>query len=416
MGFSRVLKRTKRQLRNDPRADFAMALGLAQQGDPRAVTLLMRTYFGGTLERYGDPDEATEAVISMGEGAVEPLLEFLGRRDTAGVASDLLVELHPHSLEPVVASLEDPKRREAAVHVLAAMEDARAVQPLAALAANGHKEATRRSAVWALGCIGHADGLEAVLAATNDRDKAVRSSAAYALGSIGDNRAVQRLRELLQDSDDDIRRSSAMALEKLGAAEAIPELLQLLRRDAARLTGDSGFAAHAIATAGEPGIEALVRVATTDPDPKVRDAARWGFTKTPAEDIKDERIIRALAAGLSDPEAHWTQTLVNARVRLAADLVMPYLDDPDERVRAQAIRAIWAHSDDDVVDKLADLLENDPSDAVRAAAAWGLGVSHTKRAEDRVRSVAQKNAETELGKTCEKTLEWITHDGPPPSR
>jgi len=49
------------------------------------------------------------------------------------------------------------------------------------------------------------------------------------------------------------------------------------------------------------------------------------------------------------------------------------LDDPDDEVRSKAIEGLWENEELNLINYLLDLLQNDPSDKVQAAAATALG-------------------------------------------
>ncbi|MGC8880568.1 MAG: HEAT repeat domain-containing protein, partial [Anaerolineae bacterium] len=57
----------------------------------------------------------------------------------------------------------------------------------------------------------------------------VRQAAARALGKIGDAAAVPALIEALRDEDEDVRQAAAEALGKIGDAAAVPALIEALR-------------------------------------------------------------------------------------------------------------------------------------------------------------------------------------------
>jgi len=76
-----------------------------------------------------------------------------------------------------------------------------------------------------------------------DGDWCVRRSAAEALGKVGDARAVPALVEALEDGDRSVRRSAAVALEKIGERHPDPSLrvaLPILRRLSRERSSDSG--------------------------------------------------------------------------------------------------------------------------------------------------------------------------------
>ncbi|MDW8071139.1 MAG: HEAT repeat domain-containing protein, partial [Anaerolineae bacterium] len=86
----------------------------------------------------------------------------------------------------------------------------------------------RWAAAKALGKLGDAQAVPALLAALQDEDWRVRVAAAEALGKLGDAQAVPALIAALRDEDADMRRAAVEALGKLGDAQAVPALLAAL--------------------------------------------------------------------------------------------------------------------------------------------------------------------------------------------
>jgi hypothetical protein len=73
----------------------------------------------------------------------------------------------------------------------------------------------RISVAWALGEIGDASAVDALIEALRDKDSYVRESVAWALGAIGDARAVDSLIKTLKDDDYFVRESAKVALFRI---------------------------------------------------------------------------------------------------------------------------------------------------------------------------------------------------------
>jgi HEAT repeat protein len=104
----------------------------------------------------------------------------------------------------------------------------------------------RHNIVHALGKMGDADAVPALMAATEDVDVAVRLKAAYALGQIRDPRALEALVARLDDPVQDVQWTAREVIESFGA-QARPQLIQALtvasaqvRELAASLLGEIG--------------------------------------------------------------------------------------------------------------------------------------------------------------------------------
>src|SRR5262245_23513015 len=151
----------------------------------------------------------------------------------------------------------------------------------------------RRSAAYALGCMGKA--LPAVQAALNaglqDKEPAVRQNVAWALGRLGDE-TIAPLRKALKDADPLVRRDAANSVTRLGAgvaADAIPELVEC--------------SAHKDVELRKAAIGALVRL--TEFAKKEETApAREALVKALKDPSLEIRRNAALAlAGLGGPDA-----------------------------------------------------------------------------------------------------------------
>jgi HEAT repeat protein len=176
------------------KGDFRMRLfGLGRS--PNVEKMKARRDLPGLVKALGykkNPavrEAATEALITIGEPAVEPLVSALGSRD-----SDV---------------------SGAAAEALAGIGSARAVDALiGALKSRGMREAAR-----GLGSAGAVRGVEPLIAALRETSMV---EAAEALGRIGDARAVEPLVDALTHSGGDVRLAAAMALDKLGWEPGTP--------------------------------------------------------------------------------------------------------------------------------------------------------------------------------------------------
>jgi hypothetical protein len=108
-------------------------------------------------EKLSTRDKAADALIEMGEAAVEPLIEALGHR-------------------------------------------------------NGH---IRANAAWVLGQLKDERSIEPLIKALKDGSSDVRAYAALALGKIGDDKAVPALKEAVNDTDKDVSKTAQQSLDKM---------------------------------------------------------------------------------------------------------------------------------------------------------------------------------------------------------
>ncbi len=328
---------------------------------------------------------AVPALIEMLDDEPEPsllrnVLEWanirhpdFSRRVACWEASNALASIGEPAVEPLIAALSDTdsRVRDWAAYALGRIGDPRAVEPLIAVLSDTDKFA-RASAALALGRIGDPRGVEPLIAVLSDTDWYVRSIAAEALGRTGDPRAVEpllptlrwekyfnpagdglaALGELslepllaaLEDDDPIVRRNAAYALGRMGHGRAVKPLIRLLDDEESRVRAN---ATTALGRTGDgQGIEPLA-AALKDTDSRVRACAA-----TALGEIHDVRVVEPLAAALKDT---------------------------DSRVRASAAAALGEIHDVRVVEPLAGALE-DENPSVRVGAAVALAERRDVRA------------------------------------
>lgn len=191
-------------------------------------------------------------------------------------ATLMLVALEtPATIPALTSALNDTSERVRALAItgLARLGDSSLVSIIAARLAQDKKPFVRKSAAYALGKLGSAEGTAALVAALKDKDIEVRCAAAVALGEYSDASAIAPLTVALQDKSEFVRAQSARALGANGraAAAAVPSLVRLLASDK-----DQNVRRHAATALGQIGersaLPALERAAR-DHDPYLSQAA-----------------------------------------------------------------------------------------------------------------------------------------------
>jgi len=229
-------------------------------------------------------------------------------------------------------------------------------------ALHDHDGDVRRHAATALGGVGTkaAAAIPDLLPTLSDSDEEIRTAAAEALGQIGIGpgaaAAVPGLLGAIKDSDRDVRRIAALALGKIGPSSdrVIPALIFAMR-DADNGVKHAG--SSALEMIGMPALPAL-RALLRDDDRKLQDAAALAL----------RRIADPQATG---PEGE-TGEQARVRAKAARSLLFAALNDPDERTRAGASRAL-GYIGKDVVPELVVAL-GDMSSLVRLQAVRALGI------------------------------------------
>jgi HEAT repeat protein len=246
---------------NDPnpgkRAAAACALG--KKGAASAVPALIRLlddgeridpklicYRGLHDDQTGQPEmeglrepspgeAAVEALVSIGEPSVEPLIAALGSgsvRVRKNAAWALAQVGDRRALLPLIEALKDSawQVRASAAAALGEQRDERAIKPLVA-ALKDDEEHVRWFAAASLGQTRDHDATEPLITALRDPAPRVRAYAAASLGQMRDTRAVEPLIAALGDSSEQVRMYAAASLGPLGDARAVGPLTALLNDD-----------------------------------------------------------------------------------------------------------------------------------------------------------------------------------------
>ncbi len=289
-----------------------------------------------------NPELRQRAAMALGElgssRAVPALVGVLSDRDRAvqWFAATSLAKLGEPATKALLAELRSGDRDAAvgAAVALGRMKKAKAVEPLVDLLA-AQDLYVREQAIEALVAIGE-PSVGPLVKALGSGDAAARRSAVVALGRIADAEAAAALVKLLGDSDPVTRQSAMVALRGMGPA------------------------------AYEPLEETLV---SGEPAAQKGACEIVGF-------IRDARAVRPVAALLEaeDESVRWTaaKTLGALDGKYAVESLIGACRDSSPRVREVAVLALGRIKHFDAVPTLTRVAEEDPDDAVRAAAAEAL--------------------------------------------
>jgi HEAT repeat protein len=313
--------------------------------------------------------------------AVDALLPCLANESSeiSNGAIDALSRIGAPAVEPLIASLKDPKAqvRARAAEALGGISDARAVEPLIAClknpgldqpAADGQDTST-------------SDESDDQKKARADEDSEVRQKASEALGKLG-KPAVEPLIACLDEKDPSVRSLAATALGQTHDARAVTPLIahmaELAGKDTTDEENSAGVNVHdslrnALADLGEPAIKPLLEC-LKDKDVHVQ------------EDAAD--VLNQLHYLPSDPNAKVTFFILlqswDKLVELGAPAVAPLLGclkDEDYNRRQGAALALGELGDKRAVDPLIARLQDDNAD-VKKNAVKSLGQLGDKRAVD----------------------------------
>ena len=358
----------------------AVASALASLGDARAVTPLVHL--------LNDNAAAAGAVVTALEAICRRDAEIFG--GNASLADEAAAAITPAGIahlvngmreaapqerqaylrvagwidsadtdEALLTSLGDPETGRDAIDLLA-RRGARVV-PALVDALRSESADKRRGAVVALGRIGDARATEPLVALAGD-EPALLVPITAALARIGDPRAFEPLLGLLAAPSAAVRQGAIGALNSMGHPD-------LERRIAALLSDDDPIAREsAVRVAGYFGFrtcaDAVVERAS-DPHPSVRKAA---IEHLPFLD--DPRAPAILERALGDEHAPVRAAAAQAIGRGEGDLapLLRAMADPDQWVRYYGARALGARAAKDAVDTLTRAALSDPATPVRIAA------------------------------------------------
>jgi HEAT repeat protein len=227
----------------------------------------------------------------------------------------------------------------------------------------------RIAAIEALGGFRGASIADILLAHASGDQPDLAAAAVRALGRSGDRRAPSALRAALRSTDAAVRLAAVTAFRNAGTPDGIDALQWTAAAD-----GDD-----AVALAAVDALGALARCGGAEPSPAVaaliastaeartHDAAVTALSRLP------ETRIDAVAGGLTHPQPQVRRATIAALGRMqrpeASAAIRAALDDEDAAVRESAVVALERLGARGIARKFALMAREDPSRAVRRAAA-----------------------------------------------
>ncbi len=244
----------------------------------------------------------------------------------------------------------------------------------------------RAAAAWSLGRGDPAARARSVLTlvgALRDASEAVRVEAARSLAVAGTAErphVAPALFATLGDSREHVRWAAAQALFKIGlrAPEDVAPLAHVLENADPYVRGFAAFSLGEMGEAARGAVPALIRALAGD-DGYGRGGASAALAKLGPAAVE---AVPALVEGLksADPERRWKAARVLGRIgpgahAAVAPLTATLSNDPDERVRANAARALGRIHASGSAEALRRA-EADPDEAVRREATEALKGLH----------------------------------------
>ena len=281
---------------------------------------------------------AFESLVNLGELAVPPLCEALGRYslDVRKVITNVLISIGEPAVVPLCLELlnGDNNVRMSAALALGSIRDSRAVVPLCGVLSDADVW-VRRFAVEALGRIAHGDASEALCAALVDRDGEVRSRVSKALTSIG-KPSVEPLCRVMKNKSVNARITACHALGVIKDPCATDVLLRCIdNANPAIRTA----ATNALGNMCEGRAVAPLCGLLDDPDTAVRRAAARSLGM-----IGSDFAVKHLCDALADEHCDVRYAAAEAlRILADVDAIVPLcgaIADLQETVRRKAAEAL----------------------------------------------------------------------------
>jgi HEAT repeat protein len=364
----------------------AHVVALLQHADPtlRESAVRIAGYFGypdaldALIARAADPVEGVR------RAAVEHLAYLDDARAMAALASAVRDESAKVRAAAAQALAHVPAEKAAAPLLVASGDTdtwvryyaARALGDtgtgqarLAAMAEHDPAMHVRLAALEALGVAGGSDAAEILLAYASAADADLAAAAIRSLGPSTDARAASALRGALRSPVVSLRLAAVTAFRVRGTGDGVSALQWTAAADA-----DDAIALAAVEAlgalargGGHDGAAAIDALLSSTAEPRTRDAAVVALAK-----LTDARI-EAVASGLTHVQPQVRAATIAALARMhhpdASGAIRGALDDDTAAVREAAVIALDRLGVRGIARKLAQMAREDPSRAVRRAAA-----------------------------------------------
>lgn len=173
------------------------AITLGEMGDERCVEPLAHALRDGDWQVR---EVAIEGLGQIGSPAVESLIKLLRDWDVRKYAMGALGKIHDERvLEPLMTQLRNDEFKDDATDALVSLGEP--AVPGLVKALHDKEEFVRKQAVIALGRIKSAEAIDPLIEMLKDQDWFTRLTAAAALEAIGHERSRDAIKQLLKDSD-----------------------------------------------------------------------------------------------------------------------------------------------------------------------------------------------------------------------
>ena len=427
IGDSRIAPRLVPLLEDDmlrsPTVDVLGQLGTEDVIDPlvsllnssKAPTQVIATAIAIVYERFEKSHQSGAYIAELtceaiSRAGVQNLLDAIdqARGETLRSLALILGWLEGDAVErAMVRLLGQPTARKEVIEALVRYGER--VTQLLVEQLHAEETETCKAAVIALGRIGDADAVPALVQVLNNNDE-LAIIAAGALGKIGDRRAFDELLKFIGHKNASVRLAVIAAINSLGHPE-MPGLAMKLLRDSNPLIRES--AVKIAGYFGYPECTELLLERCRDEDENVRRAA---IEHIPY--FEDDRVLPILVDAIEHGSSLVRAAAANAFAQVERDSALPHLlkalNDADSWVRYFAVRAIGRHKYAESVGALTRLANTDAASHVRIAAIDTLGMFNEAGVIPVLLSFID-NPDIDLARAALKSLGQIKHsDALPP--
>jgi HEAT repeat protein len=305
---------------------------------------------------------------------IDAIYKFWHSYPNAGFIKSIVVaigQVNSQMSQRLQKALDDSDtdvRGQAAI-ALGNIGNAQAVDALIA-ALNGSKSGVRRRAAEALAEIGSSQAVEALISAFNkNQDNYIGEDAAYALGQIVSSEALEAILSILDDerADPYFRASAAEALGNIGSSQAVEALISALEDDTSSLRD---MVIYALGNTGSSqAIEPLI-LAVSHESSVTRQMAVMALGQ-----IGNSQAVEALISALSDEDISVKGAAAEALERIgsvqAIEALISAFNNEDNWVRKEAVGTLGQH--DSELEEVVSSLNNHRCSASKGAVVRAIG-------------------------------------------
>ena len=185
------------------------------------------------IESFADSNTrstAIKTIISMGDQAVNPLIESLDHKNDViqDCSIQCLVKMGEIAVEPLIDGLDfiNDEMRANCAKALGEIQNDSAVKPLISVLEDDYEPLVRAASASALGSISNKNSLDILIQALKtDNDPKVRRNCALAIGNIGNEEGLEPLIEAMSDESKYVADASVLSISKMKGSSFLNEMM-----------------------------------------------------------------------------------------------------------------------------------------------------------------------------------------------